>query len=306
MSKYRLRAYWYLLISTLIWGLASVVIKATLTEIAPLPFLTYRFLLSSLIAVFFAGRIITLIKKHAEDSLEIILHSLFSSTISLGLLFWGLERSTVLDLAVITLVAPLLTELAGVIFLGEHFTKREKIGTLVAIVGTVFTIFEPLINDGNGWGSFLGNALIFLYLIFDIASVIILKRLLRKDIDITALTNLSFVIAFLAFLPFFILFANIDTVTGLINLPLKYHLGVMYMAFFSGTVAYFFRNKGQKTIEVGEAGLFSYLTQVVSALLAVIFLKEKVTIGFLIGAIIVTAGVVYAEIKPRVASRKLS
>ncbi|KKQ25957.1 MAG: hypothetical protein US62_C0017G0008 [Candidatus Woesebacteria bacterium GW2011_GWA1_37_8] len=304
MSKYRAKAYIYLFGATVIWGIAGVVIKFTLTGIDPLPFLSYRFFISAIIACFYLPKIIKLIKGNPDSGLEIIIHSVLATTLSLGFLFLGLDKSTVLNLVLITLAAPLVTEYAGVIFLKEHLTKREKIGTFIALIGTLFTVFEPLFNSSSGFGELTGNILILLYLASDIGGVIILKKLLKKNIDVEALTHTSFTVGFLTLLPFTIFFMGGSIVKTVLALPLKYHLGVIYMAVFSGTIAYYFRNKGQKTVEVGEAGLFSYLTQIITTPIAVLFLHEKITPLFLVGAAIIAIGVIYAETKPSVAINK--
>ena len=75
------------------------------------------------------------------------------------------------------------------------------------------------------------------------------------------------------------------------------------MAFLSGSLAYYLGNKAQKTIEIGDAAVFSYLYPIFSTPLAVLWLGEKITPMFIIGGIIITIGVVMAEIKkPRPAS----
>src|SRR3989344_4142819 len=229
MSEYRIKAYAYLFGATVIWGIAGVVIKITLTGIDPLPFLSYRFFISAIIACFYLPKIIKLIKGNPDSGLEIIIHSVLATTLSLGFLFLGLDKSTVLNLVLITLAAPLVTEYAGVIFLKEHLTKREKIGTFIALIGTLFTVFEPLFNSSSGFGELTGNILILLYLASDIGGVIILKKLLKKNINVEALTQTSFIVGFLTLLPFTIFFMGSNVIKTVLALPLKFHLLVIYM-----------------------------------------------------------------------------
>lgn len=302
MSPARLRAYILLLIVSIIWGAAVVVTKYTFDGIAPLPFLTYRFLISAVVALFALS-----FTWHKLPNLRniklwsaITIYSFLSTTFALGFLFLGLDRTTVLNLTIMTLAAPLLAEYAGVIFLGEHISKREKIGTLIAVLGTLFTLVEPLFQTSASLGGVTGNVLVLAYLAGDIASVILLKKMLRRHIDPYALTNISFVIALVTILPITIIFMGIpEFVYTLVALEPQYHLGVIYMAIFSGTIAYTLRAKAQKTIEVGEASLFAYVTPIFSAPLAILFLREKVTPLFVVGAIIVAVGVAIAETKTR-------
>lgn len=199
-----------------------------------------------------------------------------------------------------TLAAPLLAQYAGVIFLHEHITKREKIGTFIALLGTGITLIEPLLEGGLALGGITGNLLVLAYLAGDIASVILLKKMLTEKINPIMLTHVSFIVGLITIIPITVLFYGVfPFVNTVASLPYEYHLGVLYMAVLSGTVAYALRAKAQKAIDVGEASLFAYITPLFSAPLALIFLKEEITPLFIIGGIIVAVGVVIAEYRKR-------
>ena len=93
------------------------------------------------------------------------------------------------------------------------------------------------------------------------------------------------------------------TVPGIIdevaNLALPYHLGVWYMALISGTLAYALWIRGQKSIEISEAGVFAYLVPIFAAPLAVLWLGETITTPFIIGSVVVAIGVYIAETKKK-------
>lgn len=296
MTSSRIKAYTLLLITTLIWAVAAIVIKYTLSGITPLPFLTYRLLISALIGVF----ALSLSKHKLNLSMKtwtaVVAYSFLSTTFSLGLLFLGLDRTTVLNLTLISLAGPLLYELAGVIFLREKITRLEKIGTIIAFSGALVTVVEPILEAGSAWGGLAGNLLIVASALADTASVILLKKLIKKDISASALTHISFIVGFVTILPVMITFMGLSSFTRVVtDLPLQYHLGVIYMAVMSGTVAYMIRAKAQKAVDVGEAGLFGYLTSVFTAPLALIFLHETITPLFIVGAILIAIGVGIAE-----------
>lgn len=300
MSASRIRAYVLLLITTFIWAVAAIVIKFTLDGISPLSFLTYRLLISAIIGGFALLTFKHKLHLSTKSWIAVVVYSFLSTTFSLGLLFLGLDRTTVLNLALISLVGPLLYELAGVIFLKEKITRLEKIGTAIAFSGALITIIEPLLEATSAWGSLEGNLLIVASMIADTASVILLKKLLRRDISASALTHISFIVGFITILPVMLIFLGLSPFVQIVTaLPFNYHLGVLYMAIMSGTVAYIIRAKAQKEIAVGEAGLFGYLTSVVSAPLAVIFLKETVTPIFIIGAVLIAFGVAIAEYRKK-------
>ena len=299
MKSARPKAYFYLLLTAIIWGVAAVVIKFTFRGISPLPFLSYRFFLSAAIALISFIFIKPKLPKNPVLIIWIIIFSLLSTVFSLGFLFLGLEKTTVLNLSLISLIGPLVLALAGVVFLKEHMTKREKIGAAIAFGGALFTIVEPILENGGGWGSLSGNIFIALSLVSDVAGVIILKKLLRDNISALTLTHISFIIGFLVISPIYLTRYSLSDLNRLVtDLPLIYHAGVWYMAIFSGTIAYTLRAKAQKTIKVEQASLFGYLATVFTAPLAVLWLGEQITPLFVIGAMIIASGVFIAEFKP--------
>jgi drug/metabolite transporter (DMT)-like permease len=300
MSPARKRSYVLLILVALIFGVSAIVIKFTLNAIEPLPFLAYRFLISFIIAAFALSTIRYALPKGTLQWIEVIAFSLLSTTIALGFLFIGLEHTSVLSLSIITLVAPLLIGVAGVIFLQETITRQEKIGTAIALVGSIITIVEPIIAAGKDTGNLFGNLMLLLYLVSEVASVVILKKLLKQNVSAMALTHISFLVGFIALAPIVLIrYGAGNIISTVVSLSAPYHAGVWYMALVSGTLAYSMRNKAQKDIEIGEAALFAYLTSIFSAPLAVILLGEVITMPFVIGALIIALGVFIAEYRKR-------
>lgn len=293
----RVKAYLMLLVVAAIWGIATPVIKYTLEGFSPLIFLTYRFGISTFIALIIFSINGVHLPKDKKTLFLLFFYGFLNSVVSLGLLFFGMENTTVLESSLITLASPLIISTAGVYFLHEHVTKREKIGMGIAIIGTILTIIEPLINNGHSFLKLSGNLLILGYVLVTVVTTILAKNLLRKGAGALAMTNFSFIIGFLSFLPF-VLFANFS-ISKIINVHYTYHLGVFFMAVLSGTFAFYFANKAQKTIEVGEQALFAYLYPVFSLPLAVLWLGEKITPIYVLGGVIIAIGVVIAEIKKR-------
>lgn len=298
MNPARTKAYIFLFIATAIWGIAGPIAKFTLGGIEPLLFLVYRFGISSLIAIIFLPKLTFRFPKDRKTLIYLFVSTTFQTTIGLSLLFFGLKNTTVLDMTLITLIAPLLAAESGVRFLHEKITTREKIGMGIALLGTLFTVIEPLTSGVGDGVRTSGNALILLYLLSTIVPAILTKKLLRAGVKAVTLTSLEFLTGFITLLPFALLtYGYSETITTVSSLDLKYHLGVLFMALFSGSLAYTLFNKAQKTIEVGEAAVFSYLYPLFATPLAVLWLGEKVSYQYVVGAIVIAIGVIIAEIK---------
>ncbi len=287
----------------MIWGFAGVVVKVTLNELSPFVFLLYRFFLIVILLVPFAIYKKVRLPRNRSEIFNLILLSFFGTTLNLSLLFYGTKLTTVIDQAIITGTGPMLVVLAGVIFLKEHITKQEKVGILVTIIGTfVLTVIPFFETKGDGYSNILGNFLIVLANFAWIGFVVLSKKSLRKNADPILLTTAGFVVGFVTMIPMALVetgsFGKIFSMIS--NASLISHLGVVYMAVFSGALGYFLYQKGQKTIEVSEAALFTYLQTVFTIPFAVVLLGEKMTTSFIIGSIIVVIGIAIAEYKRRV------
>lgn len=299
----RIKAYILILLVTIIWGVASPVIKYTLNGFDPLTFLIYRFGISAIISIVIFMFIGFKLPKGFVNISLLIIYGILASSVSLALLFFGLKNTTVLDSSLITLSDPLLISIAGVYFLGEKISKREKVGISIAILGTILTIIEPLIQNGNGHLRLSGNIMIVAYAIIVAGTAVLAKILLRRGVEASTMTALSFILGFITLLPFWLVSGS--SPYSILHTPYSYHLGVFYMAVISGSLAFYLSNKAQKSIEIGEQAIFGYMYPIFAAPLAVMWLGEKITPVFVIGAIIIAVGVAIAEIKKPASRRTL-
>ncbi len=297
MGRNRLFAYLFLLVAVSLWGVASPIIKYTLNGIDPFNFLAYRFSISALLAVIFFAYHNTWLPKNKTLILPLIIYGFISTTLPLSLLFLGLDRSNVLTSTVLTSTVPLVTALAGARFLSERITKREKKGMALAFLGTLITIIEPILETNHNEGRLLGNLMIFAYILVDTYSYILAKKIMRKGISASYLTNFAFLVGFFTLTVVVLLNSPNEFLSSVTNLSFDYHLGIIYMAIFSGTIAFSFWNRGQRTIEVSEAAVFKYLDPLFAAPLAVLWLGESITPLFVFGAAIIALGVFIAETK---------
>ncbi len=302
MKTARLKAYAELLIVALIWGIAGPVIKVTLKNLSPDVFLLYRFFLSSLISFFVIY--IKRVKgpKDVSQKLLALLFAFLTSTCSLGFLFWGTNETTLLDMSLISLFGPVMMMVFGFVFLKEHMSKRMKIGAGIAFLGSLAVAIEPLVlgsSHGSGYGNqLLGNVLVFLSLLSGTFSGLLAKKLMRQGVSPSYLANYAFLIGFITLAPITVfLRPPTETIAQIASAGILDHLGVFYMAYLSGTVAYTLTNMAQKTIELSETAIFSYLYPIISAVLAVILLGDKLSAYTIGGCAVTFAGVFISEFK---------
>lgn len=301
MSKVRVPAYVYLLLATLIWGIAGPIIKYTLGDIPALLFLTYRFGVSSLIGILFFSLHPERLPTHHGQWLHITFYSLLVVSLGLGFLFWGFEYTSSVTGTLLSSVSPVFVIIAGAIFLKERISKMEKVGIAIAVLGTIITVLgsnggtETFTNE-----SLLGNVLILLSCVFTALGEVYAKISLREKVDPVSFTHLGFMIGFVflaaASLTVYTPTQILDTFT---HLPLAGHLGVLYMALISGTIGYFLYNHALKIVKLEEASLFSYLSPLFAIPLSILWLHEHLSPAYLLGAGVIAGGVMVAEYKRR-------
>jgi drug/metabolite transporter (DMT)-like permease len=290
----RNKAYLALLTTSLIWGFAPPIIKYSLDFVTPIEFLFFRFLIVCL-CIF--PIFLVKLKKNPfkfKDLNLLILISLCGTSLTLGLLFWGLSLTTAVDSALIAAMCPLMIVVAGVIFLKETITKQEKYGLILAFLGTLIAVVSPLVNGRVFTGSLWGNFLIFLSNITWVAYSILSKKVAHKYSSFN-ITALSFFVGLLTFTPLFFLTASTNLISFLINPGFP---GILYMSLLGSIIAYFTYTYGFSLIEASEATLFSYLQPLFSMPLAVLWLKEQISLAFIFGAVFITLGVFLTEWKP--------
>jgi len=302
MNPKRFRSYIYLIVVAAIWGIAGPVIKFTLNELPPFTFLTYRFFITLLVLVPIMIASKAKFPKDSKRNLTLLLLSLLGTTLNLGLLFVGLKFTSVLDQSFISETAPIITILASSIYLKDRITKKEKIGISITFLGTMLIVIQPLLEDGLfASDNFFGNVLILLSCLAWTAYVILSKKQMRENVSPLTMAVSNFFVGFITLLPLAVLenHGAGNLITHLSNLSLATHLGVLYMAIISGALGYYLFQLGQKSIESSEAALFSYLQPLFSAPLAIIWLKEKISVSLLIGSLIIILGIIIAEYKTK-------
>lgn len=300
MNPHRLKAYFYLLIVVAIWGIAGPIIKLTLGVVPWDILLLYRFFITSIVFIPFIHKQDFHPLKKGNIFFLAFIYMIFNTTIGFALLFAGTARTSLLSMNLISLFGPILTIFGGYFFLKDKISWIEKIGMGITFFGSLLLIVEPLTKSDGVQGEIGGNIMIIGSLIAGAISAVLLKELLRKGVNAVFLANIGFVVGLLTMIPIALHFHSLtNIITTVSTIPLKYHLGIVYLAVFSGTIAYSLNNIAQKSIEVSELAVFSYLYPIISAVLAVWFLKEHMTSLAYFGAGVTMVGIFITEIKRR-------
>jgi len=291
----RKKAYLALLVNAVIWGLALPLAKRGFAETGPMTFLFYRYVFAVIASLPFMFVFWRKIKCRLAGILEMAAIAIFSTVLGHWLLYQGLERSSSLEASLLTILIPIFITLGGVFFLKETITKREKVGTIIAFLGSLLIVVEPLFLNHQKLSSAhsLGNLMILAYNFSWVLAVLWMKRVVNKYHPFT-LVFISFVVGLLGFLPLALIENPLLFSQNYFTLPNAFFAS-LYMGTLGSVGAFFLYQYGQKFIEASEASLFTYLTVLFAAPLAIFWLGEKITLPFIIGGIIVALGVILAE-----------
>lgn len=305
MKKNRLTAYILLLIVSAIWGVAAPVIKYTLDYIPPFIFLSYRFFLSALLSsvwILFNRREVNNPKLDLNLA---VLYSLLSYPLSLGFLFYGLNMTSSLSASILSITGPLFIMVLGALLLKDHITRAEIAGTVIVLIGASLIVFWSDGAANDGLGSMSGNIMILISFIFDGIAAVVAKIMSKKDASMSAVSHISFLVAFIALLPILTFNHSPERIfETVINAPIQAHIGVLYMALLSGTLAYTLRNIAVGMVEVSETAIFYYLHPVWAFPVSILWLGEKMSPATAVGTAIIIAGVVVSEYNRRSQARK--
>jgi len=296
MSKKHLAAYLILTLVSLLWGIASPVIKYTLNFIPPYSFLFWRFLITSIIFLPFFLFYLKKYPLHLNEVPILTFLGFLGTPLTLILLFVGYTKTTSMDGVLISSTAPIFITIGGAFFLKEKVTLKEKVGLLVAVLGSLITISQPLLEGGFLKSqNLLGNLLVFGSVISWTAFTLLSKFYFKKHHPFI-ITAFCFFVGLATIIPFYL--NEVPTINNQQSVisNLNALAGILYMSIFSSVIAYTLYAYALSLIEASEATLFAYLQPVFAAPLSVLWLGEKITFPFCIGAALIACGIFISEV----------
>lgn len=308
--------------ATAIWGFAPPIIKHTLDYIPPFSFLFYRFLIVCLALFPFLYLELRRQRVSLRNFPALVLSGLLGQA-SLILLFYGLNYTSSLEVAVIGIIAPLLMVSAGHYFFNDKVNKNLKIGLIITSLGTLILAIGPILDSNAPTATrnarIIGNTLIVIYNLFWTAHVLWSKRLRgenshkvnevakflgipvpRKKYSSELITGLSFYAGLVCMTPFYILESTGKLGTStftILHLNATGWVGLLYMALLSSIVAYGLFEWSLKYLKVTDTVIFSYISPIFTLPAAFLILGELPTSDIIVGSLIIALGIFVAERK---------
>jgi len=274
------------------WLLAAgvyIAAKAVATEMPPWTLCFWRSLLAGLILVPVITRqraaIITIVRQRYWS---LLLVGGLGFAITPGLTYTGLNYTTAINAGLILALMPMITMILARILLGEPLGLLQIAGAIIACIGMVIIVVRGDLSallrlQVNPGELFLVAAAIG----FGFYTVLLRKAKfdLPRLLLLVLLLECGAVVSF----PFYLWEITHDERTAL-NTP-----GLLALAYIiapGGALMYYLFNRSVETLGASRAGVLVYLQTVFVAILAFLFLGERLFPYHFAGAIFIFAGVV--------------
>jgi drug/metabolite transporter (DMT)-like permease len=286
LNKQSLISIFSILVIVIVWGSASTVTKLAVEDIQPYTFAFLRNLVGSICFVPFYFYLRKRNRQGISGAPVKKLIWLGLTGITFFYLFFnaGIYYTTAAIGALIQGFIPIAIILLAVLFLKERLKLLQAIGILISLGGVIMIGFTGVIGEARN--AILGNILIIFAVISWGAYTIISKSMQQYNPVYLAIMSIW-----------------IGTI-GLI-LPLIYELctrgfpvistdgwlSIIYLGIFSSTICYILYNRILKILPAVQVGNFMNLDPLCGAIIAIIFLHDRVTVWQVTGTILVLVGV---------------
>jgi drug/metabolite transporter (DMT)-like permease len=204
--------------------------------------------------------------------------------------YWGLQETTALNGVLMQAALPLIVVLWAMALYREAPSATQVAGALVSIAGVAFIVsggalgalLALRINPGDTW-------VVGAIVLYGLYSALLRRR---PNVHPFSLLFATFTIGALVLLPLYIW----ERASGLALRPgWPAWLAILYTALFPSCVAYLCFNRGAELIGPARAGQVVHLMPFFGALLAMVFLGERLHPFHLAGVALIAAGILLAQ-----------
>ena len=271
-------------LTALIWGYSFVAVKVVVQEIDPFYLVGFRNLAGGIfLSIIFFKKIINVKRK------DILLSIPVGIALFLGFFLqtMGTKFITASKVAFFTgsyvILLPFFTWIM--------YKKRPHIAAFIAAIITVIGLY--LLTSFDGIGSIkAGDLLVLLCAVVFAVHLMLVDKILNY-VDSIVMSALQLIIAGLISLSIGIITSrpfNIDAVSS------ESIYSLSYLAIGATGIAYLLQTVSQKYVAPSKAGIILSLESFLGALCGIIFMKDPLTVNFVIGGICMMSAIFICEI----------
>ena len=283
-------AYIFLIFATALWGGNIVAAKvASIISLEPIKLSFYRNLVVLIILLPFVFYKIKIIYEIFKQNWKIIIFfSILSVSIFNTFMNIALTTSSVISTSLMPSFAPSMIIIFSLIIYKSKISYLQLIGVIVSFIGFINIIIRgDILNLGSL--NFVVGDIWMLGCVSCWALYSSMIRKIPKGIDNLSFLFLIFFIGNIFVLPFFI-FESFINQSFVINEQNGFLL-VLYCGIGPALISYLLWIKAIKIIGANNSGLFLNLIPIFSSLISIVFLKERLELFHIVGAILIFTGI---------------
>ena len=291
----RNKAYIYLILALTSWGSLYVASKYVLETVPSfmLLFIRYFIALSILIVVY---------RKYPKAVIEkgdykyIFLIGFIGYFLAIGFQLLGTHYCNASMASLITSMNPAMIILLAVPILHEKITLHKGFAVGITLIGTVVIIG----NLGSG-NTVIGVVFSFISMAaWSLTSVVV--RLSCQKYDSITVTIYSMLVGLVFALPAALIEWKLTSFTIEAITP-SVVIWMIYIGIVCTAGGLLFWNKALELADAATCSLFYPIQPLTSAILGVLFLKEVLSLNFIIGSALIIGGILYAVASDRKAEK---
>lgn len=290
-------AYTGLVLTPLFWAGNAVVARSVVDTIPPLSLSFWRWCLALLILLPIG---LPKVRQQWPIVVQRWRSMLALAAFSVGafntLLYLSAKTTTALNITLVNSTIPVMVALLAWILLRDRVRPFQAIGIALALLGMLVVVSRGDVGVFTQL-AFQPGDLIMVAAVFCWGLFSVLLRRQAVPLDPLAFLTVQIALGVLVILPFYL--ADLLFISGGFELAPDKLPPLLYVALFPGLLAYAFWNHGVKTIGPAKAAMFMYLNPVFAAVLAGLFLGERLSVFHFIGGILILLGLLLTTRPPR-------
>ncbi|MGV7171825.1 DMT family transporter [Xanthomonas axonopodis] len=281
--------YFFPLLAALLWGSNTIITKLCATVLAPVEIGFYRWLVATLILTPFVARSLKKRFSTVRPLLpKLILLGFLGGVMFQCLAYYAAHYTTATNMGIIQSLMPIMALILAAYFLGHVTNFASLLGVGISAIGVIVVVshgdIENLVRQGVNRGDVL---MLVATLAFALYGFFVHKW--QLNISLVHSVYIQAIVATVMLLPLFI-------VSPKSHLTLEAGFYIGFAGFAASILAPLVWMHGISKIGAARASLFFNLVPVVTAILAVFFLSEKIAASVLVGGGLSIMGVLTAEI----------
>lgn len=290
LSRAHLTAIAVALFVTLLWSSSWVLIKWGLVDIAPLPFAGLRYALAALLLspiILTAANRRRLADCGRKRWALLIAFGLLQYAVTQACQFMALTYLPATTLSLMLAFTPALVAILGGVLLGEHVGWREIAGVAVFLAGAALYFASKALPAGAAIGLVIGATGVLAN-----AGQSLLGRKVNRDIGLppSLITAVSMAAGAAALLTTGV------AVQGWPEISPRGWMIVGWLAVANTALAFWLWNRAQAVLSALESSLINNTMLIQIAVLAVLFLGERLSLVQVLGLALAGLGVAYVQL----------